>query len=276
MIIQKKAYAKINLYLKILDKRPDGYHNIYTVMQKISLADEIKISVIRGAGDITIACSGMAETVPVNKTNTAYKAAAAFLSRAGISGFDIGLEITKNIPSQAGLGGGSSDAASVLLALNEHFGCILPGNEMLDTAAAIGADVPFFVVGANCAVCEGIGEIITPAAKELPGAYCLIVKPVYNISTKRAYDDFDKYRGSGDAPAFGIYNDFAAPIFSRNKNIERIYDLINESGAAAAGLSGSGSALFGIFGAYDGAKECAEAIKLRDDIEFCDVFEFLC
>ena len=276
MIIQKKARAKINLYLKILNKRPDGYHNIYTVMQKISLCDDVKITIKRGAGNIAIACSGMSENIPANETNTAYKAAESFLLRAGIPGFDIGLKITKNIPNQAGLGGGSSDAASVLLALNEHFGYILPENEMLDMAAAIGADVPFFVVGANCAVCEGIGEIVTPATTELPGPYCLIVKPVYNVSTKQAYEDFDKYNGGGvrDAPDSGIYNDFAAPIFSRNKNIEAIYGVLTQAGAAA-GLSGSGSALFGIFGGLDGAKECAETLKRRDDIEFCDIFDFL-
>ena len=291
MKIQKKAYAKINLYLKILDKRADGYHNIFTVMQKISLCDDIKININKSSGQkINIICA--AENIPADKTNTAHKAAELFFERAKISDINTDIEITKKIPSQAGLGGGSSDAASVLLGLNEYYNFILPENILLELAVKIGADVPFFVKDANCAVCEGIGESVAPKHIDLSGLLCLVVKPAYNVSTKQAYDDFDKYcRGRLSRAKLeirppveveivniikNIHNDFAKLIFSQNKNIAEIKDLLTESGAVAVGLSGSGSALFAVFDDSDSAGKCVNAVNQRNDIEFCDIFDFMC
>jgi len=305
MLIQKKAYAKINLYLKILNKRPDGYHNIFTVMQKISLCDDIKINVNSGSGqNINIICA--VQNIPADKTNTAYKAAELFFDRAGILDIGLDIEITKRIPSQAGLGGGSSDAASVLWGLNEYFNFALPEDILMDTALKIGADVPFFAKNTNCAVCGGVGEIVKPADIDLSGFYCLIVKPVYNVSTKQAYDDWDELRpprhavachpspegnfanipdvrsysplGRGAAAAAGwsyIHNDFADLIFSRNKNMGEINNLLLESSAAAAGLSGSGSALFAVFDDINAAQKCEDMLNQRNDIEFCGIFDFL-
>ena len=303
MIIQKKAPAKINLYLKILDRLPNGYHNIFTVMQKISLCDYIKLNINPGSGqNINIICDN--KNIPADKSNTAFKAAQMFFDRAKISGVDLIIEITKKIPSQAGLGGGSSDAAAVLLGLNEYYNFVLDENILLDIALKIGADVPFFVRIANCAVCEGIGEIVTPCDIDLSGLHCLIVKPVYNVSTKQAYEDWDAYcrerinafrepaktktdvitifserinpfPTQSDNVVRNIHNDFAGLIFSRNKNIEEIKNLLIKSGASAAELSGSGSALFGIFDDFDDALRCKNKINLRNDIEFCDIFDFL-
>jgi len=276
MIIQKKAHAKINLYLKILDKLPNGYHNIFTVMQKISLCDNIKININQSeTQNINIICEN--KNIPDDKTNTAYKAAQLFLEYTKIIS-DISIKIEKKIPSQAGLGGGSSDAASVLSGLNEYYNFILSKKELLEISAKIGADVPFFVSEANCAVCEGIGEIITPINIDLSDFYCLIVKPVYNISTKQAYEDFDKFinskhQNNTDITKY-IHNDFSNLIFSQNNNIKEIKDLLIKSNAAAAELSGSGSAVFGIFNNLKTSKKCEAIINQRPDIEFCGIFEF--
>jgi len=280
MIIQKKAHAKINLYLKILDRLPNGYHNIFTVMQKILLCDDIKISINHSTGqNINIICTD--KNIPADKTNTAHKAAELFFEHAGISDINLEIEISKNIPSQAGLGGGSSDAASVLLGLNEYFDFILPEDILMKIAAMVGADVPFFVKNINAAICEGIGEIVTPVDIDLSGFCCLIAKPAYNISTKQAFEDWDRLRlpRQANAAAAGwpdIHNDFADLIFSQNKNIEEIKDLLISYGAIAAELTGSGSALFGIFDDLGNAEKSRYRLNLRPDIEFCDIFDFLC
>ncbi|MCL2095473.1 MAG: 4-(cytidine 5'-diphospho)-2-C-methyl-D-erythritol kinase [Oscillospiraceae bacterium] len=290
MFIEKKAYAKINLYLKILDKLENGYHNIYTVMQKISLRDNIRININQGyRNNIKIICGN--ENIPVGETNTAYKAADLFLNYTNINNFDIEIEIEKNIPSMAGLGGGSSDSACVLLGLNEYFDYVLPEDILMGIASKIGADVPFFVHSngeTNCAVCEGIGEIVTPYYIDLSEFYCFVVKPVYNISTKRAFEDWDSsnkraknqqkppsQKGVSRSGGGWLHNDFSGLIFSQNKNIKEIKDSLIKSGAAAAEMTGSGSALFCIFEDLTDAEKCRAQINLRDDTEFCGIFNFL-
>lgn len=298
MIIQTKAYAKINLYLKILDKFPitnsvrSGYHRIYTIMQRISLRDSIKITVTRGAKNIKIACT---DSSIANEANTAYKAADLFLQHTDLP-YDIDVEIEKYIPSQAGLGGGSSDAAAVLLALNKWFGNRLSEDGLMRIAVKIGADVPFFVKNTSCAVCEGIGEIVTPVsldALDLDERKVLIVKPAYNISTKQAFDDFDRVNNLDNFHKFDnfdnfdktelfknfsvkdIYNDFAALAYSQNEKIEKILRVILDFGAAAAELTGSGSALFGIFDDTAKAEQCRAFLLRHRDVEFCGIFNFV-
>ncbi|MCL2774801.1 MAG: 4-(cytidine 5'-diphospho)-2-C-methyl-D-erythritol kinase [Oscillospiraceae bacterium] len=283
MIITTKAYAKINLYLKILDKLPNGYHNIFTIMQRISLHDDMKINITPGEKIIKITCSD--ESI-ANEANTAYKAADLFLKNSNLP-YDIDIEIEKHIPSQAGLGGGSSDAAAVLLALNQWVGNILPEDILMQIAANIGADVPFFVKNTSCAVCEGIGEIVAPFALDLSDYKVLIVKPAYNISTKQAFEDFDKARlspilkGELDAELLKnfnvkkIYNDFAKLAYSQNESIEEIQKLILDYGAVSTELTGSGSALFGIFGDIKKAGQCAVGLKRLADIAFCGIFDFV-
>ena len=269
MIIQKKAYAKINLYLKILNKLPSGYHNIYTIMQKISLCDDIIININPSdTQNINIICNDKA--IPTDKNNTVYKSAELFFERANVS-VDIEITIDKKIPSQAGLGGGSSDAGAVLLGLNEYYNFILSETDLIEIAAKIGADVPFFAKNANCAICEGIGEIVTPYYIDLSGLLCLIVKPAYNISTKQAYEDWDRFNKSNK-----FKNDFTALAFSQNNNLKMIRDLILDSGASESELSGSGSALFGIFDNPENAEKCQKIINQQNDIEFCNIFKFLC
>ena len=269
MIIQKKAYAKINLCLKILNRLPSNYHEIYTVMQRISLHDNISLRVNTGAGrNIYISCPKDAGLE--NGHNTAYKAADLFFKTANVSA-DIRIDIDKNIPSQAGLGGGSSDGAAVLLALNEYFQSVLTERVLLETAAGIGADVPFFVKNVSCAVCRGIGEKITPRPAGLNGRV-LIAKPVYGISTKQAFEDWDRFNFTHD-----FKNDFSALAFHQNPGLRGIYSVILDHGANQAELTGSGSAMFGIFDNenIEQARKCEAFLKMRGDIQFCGIFDFI-
>ncbi|MCL2098980.1 MAG: 4-(cytidine 5'-diphospho)-2-C-methyl-D-erythritol kinase [Oscillospiraceae bacterium] len=265
MIITKKAYAKINLSLKILEKLENDYHKITTVMQRISLCDIIKAEITEGDGNIKIICSDKSlET----RQNTAYKAAELFFGAARLNA-DMTVVIEKNIPVFSGLGGGSSDAAAVLFALNEYFNYPLPENRLSELAVQIGADVPFFAKNISCALCGGIGEIITPYYSDLTGRV-LVAKAVYNISTKRAFSDWDKLKLE-----HGFKNDFSALAFYQNKNLREIYDIMVSAGAAPAELTGSGSALYGIFGDIDRARECENILKRRDDMEFCGIYDFI-
>ena len=279
MTISKKAYAKINLYLKILDKRQDGYHNIFTIMQKISLADEMKIDINPGKKNINVECQNINIK---SEENTAYRAAALFLERSKISE-EVDISIEKKIPARAGLGGGSSDAACVLLALNEYHDFVLPENELTDIAAKVGADVPFFLNGASCALCEGIGEIVTPLKMDLTQYVCLIAKPTHDISTKQAYEDWDRQNRAGEAttPEFpfdilnNTHNDFTKLAFSQNEDIQKIYEEIKKSNALAAGLCGSGSALFGVFDNLAKAQNLETELEQKPDVEFCGIFDFV-
>ena len=265
MIINKKAYAKINLCLKILNRLPNGYHSLHTVMQRISLHDNIKIELKDGSGNIKIICP---DKNLADENNIAYKAADIFFKAAEVSA-DIIINIEKNIPAQAGLGGGSSDGAAVLLALNEYFENILPENILIELAAKTGADVPFFVKNTSRAVCEGIGEKITPVKNNLKGRV-LIVKPVYSISTKQAFEDWDRYNFT-----HGFKNDFSALAFEQNKALRGIYNIILDYGANQAELTGSGSALFGIFENCDKMRECEKFLKTREGINFSGIFNFV-
>jgi 4-diphosphocytidyl-2-C-methyl-D-erythritol kinase len=219
-----------------------------------------------GAKNIKIICS---DASLANEHNIAYKAADLFFEAAGVSA-DISINIEKNIPRQAGLGGGSSDGASVLLALNEYFENILPENILMELAAKTGADVPFFVKNISCAICEGIGEKITPVNNNTEHLPVLIVKPVYNISTKQAFDDWDNFNITHD-----FKNDFSALAFEQNKKLREIYDIIRDHGAIQAELTGSGSALFGIFENLKKARGCENFLKSREDINFCGIFDFV-
>ena len=169
----------------------------------------------------------------------------------------------------AGLGGGSSDGAAVLLALSEYFPNVLCVDALMELAAKIGADVPFFVKNTSRAVCEGIGEKIAPCNNDFTGRV-LIVKPSYNISTKQAFCDWDNFTAAHD-----FKNDFTALAFYQNKELRKIYDIIRAFGANQAELTGSGSALFGIFENDSAARDCEKFLKKRENIDFCGIYDFV-
>ncbi|MCD8006036.1 MAG: 4-(cytidine 5'-diphospho)-2-C-methyl-D-erythritol kinase [Oscillospiraceae bacterium] len=217
-MIEGKAYAKINLTLDVTGVLENGYHTISSVMQTISLCDEISVEK-NSAGKIRLFSDGgkFADGMPLDEKNTCHKAASVFLEHIGASdGVDI--HITKNIPSQAGLGGGSSDAATVLRLLNRLFDANLSYEELRALGAEIGADVPFLVTG-GCALCEGIGDVLTPIEKGLSD-YVLVMKPhdVW-VSTPEAYRLFDEKK----LP----YGNSSAAMVSKLLSGERVCGLLS-------------------------------------------------
>lgn len=241
------APAKINWTLDILERRPDGYHEIESIMQTISLPDYVVLSLTDAPGvDLKIA-GPMAPGVPSGPANTAYRAAAAILDAAGAVGKGLHVELTKLIPIQAGLGGGSSDAAAVLLGVNRLLGDPLGEADLLALARPIGADVSFFIHGGPTRV-SGIGDRLEPAP-DGPREPFVIAKPACGVSTADAYralDDLPKRRSARAArawPAGGMANDFEAAIYEMVPEIASLRQRLLDAGAASVLLCGSGSCL---------------------------------
>lgn len=267
-----KCGAKINLTLDILDKRPDGYHNLRSVMQSISLVDILIILRTNGTGIEVI--SGR-EDIPSGPGNTVYKAAELFRSAAGIEG-GISVTIEKHIPHQAGMGGGSSDAAGALLGLNRLFGSSLTDNDLLNLAAKIGSDVPYFIIGGT-AVVSGRGEVVE-RLPDAPGLDLVVVKPEIGVPTAWAYQrlaEMDRLKSSEATEAIveAIYNrdrksvignlsnDFDGIVSAEFPVIVEIKERLTSLGAEKSMLSGSGAAVLGIFEGQDSAEEARKAME---------------
>ncbi len=274
-----RAYAKINLTLDITGRREDGYHCIDSIMQSVSVADEIELDLTDGQG---IEISTNLSYLPVNEKNTAFKAAKRYLEAiafphgASEATHGVKISIRKNIPSRAGMGGGSSDAAAVLLGLNALHDNRLSEEEMLALAAKIGADVPFCLLGGTKR-CGGIGDVMKPAAP-MPDCHLVICKPEYGMSTPRAYQIIDKYplAESPQTPAMmkaleaGNIKEVAAGISNRFDEVLRMR-VVQEAkrvmkglGALNALMTGSGSAVFGIFTDEKAARACRMALEKRE------------
>lgn len=267
--ISVRAYAKINLFLDIAGRRSDGYHELNNIMQKISLHDRVSVFISEGENEITVSCDN--PDIPRDERNIAYRAAEKYLNAAGLTA-KIHIEIKKDIPVMAGLGGSSADGAAVLYALDKHFGK-LTASEVQGLAAGLGADVPFCLWG-KAAFCKGIGEIMTET-EPLPKCTILIVKPDFSCSTSMGYGLYDKQpiecRGEPDkllkalksenikCIGENLYNIFE-PLYG-DKRIEKIKEELMLCGAAGALLSGSGSAVYGIFS--DEAKAAAAYEKIN-------------
>jgi len=246
-----KAYAKINLLLDVTGKRPDGYHSVAMILQSIDLHDIVTVEHTSGAG-IEITCN--LPYIPTDHRNIAWKAAAAFGATEGLK-----ITLEKRISSQAGLGGGSADAAAVLTALRDTFKRDMPDEELREIGAQVGADVPFCLLG-GCCLAEGIGEILTPLPC-LPASYEIeVAKPSAGISTARAYAALDqialKRPRTSQAVALAKRGDWES-LFSLCENVfEQAIGLPGllaykqdrlQSGALMAQLTGSGSAMFSIW-----------------------------
>jgi len=273
VVIVREAYAKLNLYLEITGRRSDGYHALRMLNQSISLCD--KLTLAPGTGGITLSCD--APEIPTDERNLVIKAAKLFLERAHLSLPADGLHfiLEKRIPSQAGMGGGSSDAAAALLILNERFDFPLSSGDLYSLAADLGADVPFSLQGGS-AVVEGKGEQLFPLPKLTKGAF-LLVKPALGISTKEAFALYDKNPilsdgrfaeaknafANSDLTALGnlLFNHFEVlsplPIF------EQIRQALCDAGALGSALSGSGSTVFGLFPDLKSATK-ARAVLAKD------------
>ena len=251
------AYAKINLFLDITGTLPNGYHSLNNIMQQIALHDDVTVSFEEAAETvIEIACDD--PQIPCNEKNIAYKAAKFFLGRVGTSG-RVKVDIKKSIPVMAGLGGSSTDGAAVLVGLNKLCGKSFSKTELEEMGAALGADVPFCIRG-NCAYCKGIGELMGDIIG-IENCSLLIVKPPFSCNTALAYSQYDKNpiearpepekllnalnNGDLTGAAGELYNIFE--LLDNVQAIEEIKQALTNAGALGAALSGSGSAVYGIF-----------------------------
>jgi len=238
--------AKINLSLKILGKRKDGYHNIKSIFQTVSLYDEIFISSTKSDKEIEFVCKPEVTKNP--EENLAYKAWELLKEHTGEKR-KVKIEIIKNIPVGAGLGGGSSDAGSILKGLAKFWDIKISINELKKLALKLGADVPFFLYGGKCLV-EGIGEKIrklNPENQERNN-YILLIWPGFGIPTKEIYEMFDKFycKKKVYTTQYPI-NDLEEVVFRKYPELKKIKEKLIELGAKFSLMSGSGSTIFGVF-----------------------------
>lgn len=260
--------AKVNIFLKVRSKRPDGYHEIYSLMQPVSLYDVIEISLYPGQST-PLRCNGYG--VPEGRANLACRAAEAFLEKTGIAA-GVGIYITKNIPIGAGLGGGSSDAAGVLMGLNAMTGAGLPESDLKAIGARLGSDVPFFILRGP-AIASGRGEVLQRV--KTPRCHYVLVNPSIHVSTQWAYSNLDLTKKVKDNTLTyseadfssiekmqGILeNDLEAVTALRFPEIGLIKDALTALAADGALMSGSGSTVFGVFSDGKRAETAFERIR---------------
>lgn len=249
-----KTNAKINLGLKVLDTLDDGYHSICTIMQEIDFYDTIEIKPIKHK-KINLSCYGPIE-LKADKKNLCYKAAKLIYENYNCSN-GIQINLNKNIPIGAGLGGGSSNAAGILKTLNQLFNLKISDSDLTDLAMRIGCDTPFFING-GIQLCEGKGEILTPLKIDLSQYYILLVLPNFSISTSWAYSffkndlcktfDSNKFRSFQHSFDWKLFeNDFEKVVNLTYPEIDNIRSVLENQKALLVSLSGSGSTMFGVF-----------------------------
>jgi 4-diphosphocytidyl-2-C-methyl-D-erythritol kinase len=252
-MIAKASPAKVNLALHVLGRRKDGYHEILSLMQRISLCDEMTFSPTTSR--VVVRCPD--SPLPEDEGNIVYRAAAAFLSRTeALPG--VAITVRKRIPIAAGLGGGSSNAATTLVALNEIAGSPLTREELMRLGAELGADVPFFIFGETTAWASGIGERMSQAAP-LPRLWFVLINPGFAVSTKTVYQGLNLGLTNRaihySIPRFstledligGLTNDLEKWTVRCYPVLDHIKTLLLENGARGALMSGSGPTIFGIF-----------------------------
>ena len=266
-----KAHAKLNLTLDILRKREDGYHDLQMVMQSVSLCDEISITPAQGEG----AMSTNLSYLPADGRNLAQLAAAAFREVTGLGG-EVDISIEKNIPVCAGMGGGSSDAAAVLRAMNEMTGAGLSVTELAKIGELVGSDVPYCVMGGT-ALAEGRGEILTPLPA-LPHCWVAVCKPSFPVSTPQLFGRVDVRKivrrpdtaglmaaleaGDLTGVARRMYNVFEDVMEPRRRGeIDSIKAAMIDCGALGASMSGSGPTVFGLFDRREDAQAACDRLS---------------
>ena len=259
-----KAAAKLNFSLDILGIRPDGYHEMDMVMQTIDLFDDVELS---KAGTISVFSDGS----PDGPENLAWKAAEAFFRAAKRSG-GARIRLTKRIPAQAGMAGGSADAAAVLIGLNALYDARLSPEALRDAGLSVGADVPYCLIGGTARV-RGIGEIVEPMPPFLSG-YLVVAKPAIGISTAEAFRRFDRAENlrhpdiaallsvmeKGQLDALSLFMENVLEQSEQNETVETLRQELLKNGALAACMTGSGSAVFGFFSEKEAASRCAVAL----------------
>ncbi len=278
--IKENAYAKINLYLNVLSRRDDGFHEVKTIMHTVSLCDEITVTVNPSKKtNIRLIMAGESK-LPTDVRNLAYRAAELFLSATLITA-DVTIHLTKSIPVAAGLAGGSSDAAAVLRALNKIYKRPLTDKRLLELAAALGSDVPYCIHGGT-ALCVGRGEEVERLRDTLALHTVIAISDEY-VSTPQAYSRLDELYSNFDSPrddeadaAFAVlsrslengvlesselYNIFENAILPICSEAERIKAKMKDLGATHSLMSGSGPSVFGIFESREDAEHAVTGLK---------------
>lgn len=280
-LITLAAPAKINLHLAVGSRRPDGFHAIASIFQAVSLVDTVTVEALPGSG---IQVGGDCGCAP--EQNTVYKAAGAFLRElpAGGGSWGVRIDVEKRIPVGAGLGGGSSDAAATLKALDAIFPDMVAPQRLLELSAGIGSDVPFFM-GSACASIKGRGELLEPLAPR-QDFVVVIVNPGFPVSTREAYATLDRQRAAVGAPSlpsdteldreldrlatayleespenWPFRNDFVRPLSDQLPELGACIGRIKATGALHAAMSGSGSACFGVYGSDDQAARAQASLS---------------
>ena len=247
------APAKVNLILDVLGQRPNGYHDVAMLMVRLSLQDRVRVALVPG-NEMAVTCPGL--DLASGEENIAGRAARLFLEHTGRQS-GVVIHIDKQIPAAAGLGGGSSDAAAVLLALDDLLDTDLPRGELQALGVRLGADVPFFLCGEMAAWATGIGEQLEPW-RGLPPCHLVLVNPGFAVSTAWVYQNLGltDCRPATKIPRFPermadlaalLRNDLESVTSARHPEIAAIKGRLLESGAVAALMSGSGPTVFGLF-----------------------------
>ena len=284
-----EAPAKINLGLHVLGKRPDGYHTLESLMVPVSLCDVLRFEL--NPREIELHCPN--SDLPTNEENLVYRAAELALNKCRWHG-GVGIELNKNIPVGAGLGGGSSDAAATLLAVNQLLGSPVDREDLHHLAVRLGADVPFFLLG-RWAVAKGIGDLLFPIAN-VPILWTVLLYPNFQISTRWAYENLtltsranaskfnilgDTYAGEMTASpqnlldrqglAFEdilplLVNDFEPLVFGHYPQLHELKDTLLAAGARAVAMSGSGPTLFGLFHSEEEARSAHYLLGRKEGV----------
>ena len=271
----ESAYAKINLTLDVLARRPDGYHDLRMIMQTVSLRDNLAIRAGCGGGAIkTVSNLGY---LPEDDRNITVKAAKAFFAATGLACDGVHIAIEKRIPVAAGLAGGSADGAAVLRALDRLYETHMGPNRLCEIGRRVGADIPFCIRGGTM-LAEGVGEKLTPLS-DMPVCHVVLCKPGYGMSTARVFGSLDITRikrhpdteavisaiHAGDLPeiARGMYNVLEEVVSAERHDISAVEETLLRCGALGAMMSGSGSTTFGLFQDENSAKKAYQCLKKR-------------
>ena len=270
--LYESAFAKINLTLDVLGKREDGYHDLQSVMQTISVRDDIEIDIETGK-PWCLFCDK--DGIPQDETNLAWKAAKVYLDAMGKDPHGLEIRITKRIPSQAGMGGGSADAAAVLRALNRYYGEPLSILALAELGARVGSDVPFCTVGGTV-MCEGRGERLRKL-KDMPDCVFVICKPDFSVSTPVLYRKIDTcavasrpdnramesalLAGDLGKVAQNLCNVFDPVVTQEHLELNYIKSIFNSYGAVGYQMTGSGSAVFAICESFEHAAVICNMLK---------------
>lgn len=272
--VRLRPSAKINLVLRVGAKRADGFHDVHTVLQSIALHDTLTLGARRGPFTFL----SRTADVPADRTNLVWRAAELLWRTAGRAGDprDAQIELDKQIPVGAGLGGGSADAAAALAGLNRAWSVGLDRAALIALAAELGSDVPFFLVGGTAAA-AGRGEEVYPV-DDIDRLGVVVIKPSFGVATADAYRwlDDDRARGGDKADPQNrpvdvgwptgpvlLRNDFEAPVSRRHPAIDEMLQACMRQGALGAAMSGSGSAVFGLF-SEPAARRAAKALERPD------------